>query len=340
LYYINTFQIGHLTLGGHSVNKVKIGVIGVGHLGRFHALNYRDIQAVELIGVTDTDTKRAEEIAHECQCRAFLNLQELLKEVDAVSIAVPTNDHFKIANQVLSHNIHCIIEKPITETVAQADSLIRLAADKNLVLHVGHIERFNPALKVLDGMDIHPRFMESHRLAPFKPRGIEVSVVLDLMIHDIDIGLSMIGHSIEKVDASGVAVVSDTIDIANARLCFSDGSVANLTASRISQKTMRKTRLFQKDSYITVDFQNKVTEIFRLGEQQGNADLVISEIGVGDQARKVLYQKPDIQDHNALKVELDTFVRTVLGECSGGVSGKEGCEALRVAAEVLRQIQQ
>jgi predicted dehydrogenase len=320
------------------VKNVKIGVIGVGHLGRFHALNCNNLPNAELIGVTDTNSERAREIARECNCRAFPDISGLLKEVEAVSIAVPTDRHFEIAGEVLSRDIHCLIEKPITETVTQAESLIRMAAVKNLVLHVGHIERFNPALKALDGMSIQPRFIESHRLAPFKPRGIEVSVVLDLMIHDIDIVLSMINSPLEKVDASGVAVASDTIDIANARLRFADGAVANLTASRISQKSMRKIRLFQKDSYITVDFQDKATEIFRLGEKENPSEIVVDAIGVGDQTRQVLYQKPDIQDHNALLVELDAFVRAVRGEQTGGVSGKAGREALSVAVEVLRQI--
>lgn len=322
------------------MQQVKIGVIGVGHLGRFHALNYKALPDVELVGVTDRNFARAEEIARECGCQAFADAEELLKSVEGVSIAAPTDAHFEIAGNALSQNIHCLIEKPITETVAQAESLIRMADVKKRVLHVGHIERFNPALTALDGMAIQPRFIESHRLAPFKPRGIEVSVVLDLMIHDIDIVLSMIKPPMEKVDASGVAVVSDTIDIANARLRFADGSVANLTASRISQKTMRKTRLFQKDSYITVDFQNKVTEIFRLGEEKQPSEIAISEIGTEDQTRQVLYRKPEIEDQNALRVELDAFVRTIRGERAGGVSGKAGREALSVASEVLRQIHQ
>ncbi|MBN2104442.1 Gfo/Idh/MocA family oxidoreductase [bacterium] len=322
------------------MKKVKIGVIGVGHLGRFHTLNYRNIPNAELVGVSDTNPERAKEIAHECQCRAFPDVIGLLKEVEAVSIATPTDSHFKIASEALTKNIHCLIEKPITETVAQADSLIRMAADKNLVLQVGHIERYNPALKALNSMQIHPRFIESHRLAPFKPRGIEVSVVLDLMIHDIDIVLTMIQFPLKKVDASGVAVVSDAIDIANARLRFEDGSVANLTASRISQKTMRKVRFFQKDSYVTVDFHNKVTEIFKLGDEKKPSELVITEIGVGDHKRKVLYQKPDIEDYNALLVELDTFVRSINGEQVEGVSGKSGRDALSVAVEILRQIHQ
>ena len=320
------------------MKPVRVGVIGVGHLGRFHALNYRQIEDAELIGVTDSNPSRTSEIAQECQCTPFQNIETLLKEVEAVSIAVPTDHHFEIASQVLSQKVHCIIEKPITQTVAQADSLIRLAAVNQLVLQVGHIERFNPALKALEGLSISPRFIEAHRLAPFKPRGIEVSVILDLMIHDIDIVLSMIRAPIEKIDASGLAVVSDTIDIANARLRFADNSVANLTASRISQKIMRKMRLFQKNSYITIDFDRKETEIFKLDDGQDRDSRILAEIGVGEKKRKVLYKKPAVDDYNALLVELHTFVRSIRGETRGGVSAKAGRQALSIASEVLQQI--
>ena len=315
-----------------------MGVIGVGHLGRFHALNYRQIEDAELVGVTDSNFSRASEIAQECQCTPFQNIESLLNEVEAVSIAVPTDHHFEIASQVLSQKVHCLIEKPITQTIAQADSLIRLAGVNQLVLQVGHIERFNPALKALEGFSLSPRFIEAHRLAPFKPRGIEVSVVLDLMIHDIDIVLSMIRAPIEKIDASGVSVVSDTVDIANARLRFADNSVANLTASRISQKIMRKMRLFQKNSYITIDFDRKETEIFKLDAGQNHDSRILAEIGVGEKKRKVLYQKPDVDDYNALLVELHTFIRSIRGETRGGVSGKAGRQALSIASEVLQQI--
>jgi predicted dehydrogenase len=320
------------------LKPVKVGVIGVGHLGRFHALNYKQIADVELVGVTDTNPVRASEIARECQCTPFQNIESLLSEVEAVSIAVPTDRHFEAASQVLSQNIHCLIEKPITVTVAQADSLIRMACVNRLVLQVGHIERFNPALKALEGFSLSPRFIEAHRLAPFKPRGIEVSVILDLMIHDIDIVLSMIKAPVEKIDASGVTVVSDTIDIANARLRFADNSVANLTASRISQKVMRKMRLFQKNSYITIDFDKKETEIFSLNNVADTSDQILAEIGVGDKKKQVHYQKPKIADYNALQAELQTFIKTIRGEARSGVSGKAGRQALSIASEVLRQI--
>jgi predicted dehydrogenase len=320
------------------LKPVKVGVIGVGHLGRFHALNYKQIEEAELVGVTDTNPTRASEIAQECQCTSFQNIESLLNEVEAVSIAVPTNHHFVTASQALSQNIHCLIEKPITETVAQADSLIRLVGVNRLILQVGHIERFNPALKALEGFSLSPSFIEAHRLAPFKPRGIEVSVILDLMIHDIDIVLSMIRAPVEKIDASGVAVVSDTIDIANARLRFADNSVANLTASRISQKVMRKMRLFQKNNYITIDFDRKETEIFKLDTVPDSNDQILTEIGVGDKKKRVHYQKPEVDDYNALQVELQTFIKTIRGEARGGVSGKAGRQALSIASEVLQQI--
>jgi predicted dehydrogenase len=333
------YQNGH-NPGGISLKTIRVGVIGVGHLGRFHAQNYLKLPSVELAGVTDSDSERARQIADECGCGVYPDIDSLLKNVEAVSVAVPTDHHFEVAGQVLSAGIHCLVEKPITETVTQAETLIRMASVKGLILQVGHIERYNPSLQVLQGMPINPQFIESHRLAPFKPRGIEVSVVLDLMIHDIDIVLSMIKAPVEKVDASGVAVVSDTIDIANARLRFANGAVANMTASRISQKTMRKMRLFQKSSYITIDFQDKITEIFRLGEDADASSQILTEIGVGDKKQKVLYHKPEITDTNALQAELETFVRSVRGESGSGVTGKAGKEALAVAIEILDQIKQ
>ncbi|MBN1782993.1 Gfo/Idh/MocA family oxidoreductase [bacterium] len=320
------------------MESVKVGVIGTGHLGRFHALNYLQLPQTELVGVYDTDQEKSRKIAEECKCRSYPDLDSLLKDVQAVSIAVPTDKHFEIAGEVLSRDIHCLIEKPITETVTQAETLVRMAAVQHLVLHTGHIERYNPAVLALKGLPIQPAFIEAHRLAPFKPRGIEVSVILDLMIHDIDIVLSMMTTPLESVAASGVAVVSDTIDIANARLKFADGCVANLTASRISQKTMRKMRLFQKDTYITIDFQDKEVEIYALGEPESDKDFVLGEIGVGDKKRKVLLKKPDAGDHNALLLELETFIRAVRGEKMSGVSGRAGREALAVAVEILRQI--
>lgn len=322
------------------MKPIRVGVIGVGHLGRYHALNYSQLQSVKLIGVADLDFDKTLQIAKECHCHAYKSTDDLLHDIEAVSICVPTDRHFDVANLALSNHVHLLIEKPITSTVEQADTLIRSAADQNLVLQVGHIERFNPAFMSLKGISLHPSFIESHRLAPFKPRGIEVSVVLDLMIHDIDLVLSMMSSPLEKVDASGVAVVSDTIDIANARLRFADGSVANLTASRISQKTMRKMRLFQKNTYITVDFHEKQSEIYELGQPTSNTDLILGEMGIGEKKQKVFLKRPAVPDHNALLIELETFIKTVQGQSVSGVTGESARKALSVAVEILSQMNQ
>jgi predicted dehydrogenase len=314
-------------------------VIGVGHLGRFHALNYAQIPSVELSGVVDADLRRAESVAAECRCRAFADSDTLLSAVDAVSVAVPTDRHFDVCRRVLEKGVHCLVEKPITGTVEEADALVGLARAKNLVLHVGHVERFNPAVLALGFFPLAPRFIEAHRLAPFNPRGTEVAVILDLMIHDIDLVLHFTGSPVESVDASGVTVVSDSIDIANARIRFRNGSVANLTASRISQKKMRKMRLFQKDAYVAVDFLEKNAEIYQLEKNGTDADMVLGEIGVGENKRHVVYRRPEIPDVNGLKVELETFVQSIRGEKAAGVTGTDGRNALAVAIDILGKME-
>ncbi|HDQ46025.1 MAG TPA: Gfo/Idh/MocA family oxidoreductase [bacterium] len=320
------------------MKTIRVGVIGTGHLGRYHALNYAQIPEAELIGVADLDPARAGRVARESRSRAFQTLTELLSEVDAVSVAVPTDAHFDVVRTVFESGKHGLVEKPVTRTVPEADELIRLAGEKRRVFQVGHIERFNPALSGLDRTRIHPRFIEAHRLAPFNPRGTEVAVILDLMIHDIDVVLSLVQAPVASVDASGVAVVSDSVDIANARIRFENGAVANLTASRISQKKMRKMRLFQKDAYISVDFDGKFSEIYQLESGAAEADMVLGEIGTGDRKKRILYRKTEAPDTNALRTELEAFLAAVRGDPSGGVTGREGREALVVAQAILEKI--
>lgn len=320
------------------LDKIKVGVIGVGHLGRFHALNYNSLPNAELVGVFDSDAKKAEVIAAESNCRKYDNIDSLLLDVEAISLAVPTDLHFDIGIKILDNGIHCLIEKPITSSLEEADTLIKLAEDKNLILHVGHIEKFNPAMRSLANFDIQPQFIESHRLAPFNPRGTEVSVVLDLMIHDIEIVLDLIKSPRKRIDASGVAVVSDTIDIANARIQFENNSAANLTASRISQKKMRKMRMFQKNAYITVDFLNSESEIFNLDNDDTKYGKILGEIGTGNRKKKIYYHKPPIPEEMGLEKELDAFIRTINGETPSAVTGRAAKEALSVAFEILKQI--
>jgi len=319
------------------LDKVKVGVIGVGHLGRFHAMNYAKLEGAELIGVCDVDLDKANTVAKEFGCEAFGDSEALLEKVDAVSVAVPTDHHLFEGKRTLSHGVHCLMEKPIAQNLAEADELIQLAEKKNVIFQVGHVERFNPAMRALEDFHLKPQFIESHRLAPFNPRGTEVAVILDLMIHDIEIILHLVNSPVLSIDASGVAVVSETVDIANARIRFENGAVANLTASRISQKQMRKMRFFQKDAYVSVDFLDKVAEMFHL-EDDGKQGIVLGEIGVGDRKRKIIYNKPSTPEAHGLEIELDVFVQTVQGKSPQAVTGKEGREALAVAIQVLEKI--
>ena len=293
---------------------------------------------IDLVGVFDIDHEKSRNVANESGCKAYEDMGALLKVVDAVSIAVPTDHHHAVGMQVLNSGLHCLIEKPIAQNLNEADDLIHMAKNNGLVLHVGHIERFNPAIRAIKDMPMNPLFIESHRLAPFNPRGTEVAVVLDLMIHDIDIILRYVKSPIQKVDASGIAVVSDTVDIANVRLNFENGCVSNMTASRISQKKMRKMRIFQKNEYVSVDFLDKITEIFQLKKCGDPSENVICEMGVGEKKQCVVYRKPDVPKEGGLQVELESFLQAVRGGESSGVTGREGRESLAVAMNILDQL--
>ena len=321
------------------MKSIKVGVIGVGHLGRYHAQNYAALKGVELVGVTDVDEERARSVADETGCRAFENMPRLLDEVEAVSVVVPTDRHHEVGTVVLDRGVHCLMEKPIAVTLNEADDLIGIAQQKGVILQVGHIERFNPAFRALNDFPLTPRFIESHRLSPYNPRGTEVAVVLDLMIHDIDAILSMVRRPVDRIDSSGVAVVSDTVDIANVRLRFEGGCVANLTASRISQKKMRKMRLFQKDTYISIDFLEKKTDILKLVKEKASGETILGEMGVGERKRHVVLQQPSIPKGESLETELEAFVKTVRGETVRFVSGEEARAALAVATEILQAME-
>jgi len=320
------------------LKKLKTGVVGTGHLGRFHALNYKNISISELVGVYDIDQKKAEKIAKESKSKKFDDLVSLLDNVEAVSLAVPTDLHYEIGMEILNKGVHCLIEKPIASDCKEADELIDCAEKNNLILHVGHIEKFNPALRSLTGFVIQPQFIESHRLALFNPRGTEVSVILDLMIHDIEIIIDLIRSPVKSIDASGVAVVSDTVDIANTRIRFNNNAVVNLTASRISQKNMRKMRMFQKDAYITVDFLNQVSEIFHLNEGGNKPGKIVGDIGEGKYKKNIYYYKPKVPKEMGLEVELNNFLSHINGKETTAVTGKKAREALAIAHEVIDQI--
>ena len=323
------------------MEKVKVGVVGTGHLGNLHTKMFAQLPMVELVGVYDADTAKAGDVAAEYGTRAFGDLGQLLDQVQAVSIATTTKAHYEVASEALGRGLHTFIEKPITETIEQAKSLVATAGSKKLALQVGHIERFNPAILALEQYKIRPLFIESHRLAQFNPRGSDVAVVLDLMIHDIDLILSLVRSPVVRVDANGVAVVSGSEDIANARLQFENGCVANVTASRISQNKMRKMRLFQNDAYISIDFSQGLAEVFRLvdeGDPNIKPTMLLGKIDQGLKKRLIVYEQPEVKKVNALKYELELFVRAIQEGTEPPVTGRDGLQALEVAQEILRMI--
>lgn len=323
--------------------KLNVGIIGTGHLGKLHTKLASQIENINLVGVYDINKNNADNVAAEFSTKAFEKIDELLKNVEAVSIAATTSAHYDLAKAALLNGVHVLIEKPITTTISEAEEIVAIAKENNLILQVGHIERFNPALLSLEKYNLNPRFIQTDRLAQFNPRGTDVAVVLDLMIHDIDIILSLVGSEVTHVEASGVAVVSDTLDIANARLQFENGAVANVTASRISQKKMRKMRMFQRDAYISLDFISGVSEVFRLtdpGESFSIPSLTFGEIGVGDKKRSIVYEQPEVKEVNALKYEIELFSDAVINNKKPVVSGEDGLRALKVAEAIIEKINQ
>ncbi len=320
---------------------LPVGVIGLGHLGSLHAKMLAQAEGAQLVGVFDVNAERCAEVAASHGTRACASVEELLAAVEAVSIATPTSNHYDTARMAIEAGKHVFLEKPITETVEQARALNALAAERGVSVQVGHIERFNPAIVALDALEIAPLFVESHRLAQFNPRGTDVAVVLDLMIHDIDIILSLVRSEVVSIDASGLAVVSDTADIANARLKFANGCVANITASRISQNRMRKMRLFQRNAYISIDFLQGQSEVFRLVDADADVTptYMLGMIEQGKVKRNIVFEQPPVPtDHNPLKYELQLFVNAVRNGTRPIVDGIAAQHALEVAEEIVRRI--
>ncbi|MBI4727067.1 Gfo/Idh/MocA family oxidoreductase [candidate division TA06 bacterium] len=311
------------------MSKLKIGVIGVGHLGQHHARALAELPQAELAGVADINEPRARKVAGRHKVQFYSDYCELLKQVDAVSIVVPTTMHHQVAKDALAAGKHVLVEKPITATVAQAEELVALAESKNLKLQVGHIERFNPALKAAAGHIHNPKFIECIRISPFSSRNTDVPVVLDLMIHDIDIILTFVHSELERVSAAGLSLVSGKEDIANARLEFRNGCLANLTASRISSKKERKARFFQLDSYISVDYLNPGVKICKL-----NGD----PRGVSDLSKVVDCIEPEIAKTEQLKAELSSFADCILDGAVPLVTGQDGLRALQVAEKIMKEI--
>ncbi len=324
------------------MNKLNVGVIGTGHLGKLHIKMFRDIENCNLIGIHDSNTEQVKLAADKFSVKVFESLESLLDSVNAVSIAATTSAHYKLAKECLKAGKHLFIEKPITVTIQEAEEIVELSNSLKLNLQVGHIERFNPALVSMEKYINEPKFIQTDRLAQFNPRGTDVAVVLDLMIHDIDIILSLMKSKVKNIEANGVAVVSHNIDIANARIQFENGAVANVTASRISQKKMRKMRIFQRDSYVALDFVTGVSEVYRLlpVEQEVEPSLIsFGEIGVGDKKKRLVYEQPEHKDINALKYELQLFVDSVLENKKPVITGSDGLRALRIAKIIIDKIQ-
>mmetsp|Transcript_21518 Transcript_21518/g.9983 ORF Transcript_21518/g.9983 Transcript_21518/m.9983 type:complete len:324 (+) Transcript_21518:9109-10080(+) len=313
------------------MKKLRVGVVGVGYLGKFHAEKYAKMENVELVGVVDINDEAAKNIAREYNIIPYNNHKELIGKVDAVSVVVPTPLHFNVSRDFLLNDVSVLIEKPITTTLEEADDLIRISEERGLIIQVGHLERFNPAVVSLQSTIKEPMFIESHRLSVYKERGSDVSVVLDLMIHDIDIILNFVKSEIKTIHAAGVSVVSSHVDIANARLEFKNGCVANITASRISTKNQRKIRLFQKNTYIAVDFANR--EITTITHSNSGSDSFIPAME-NMKISKVNFKKGD-----ALEDELRSFVKAVLLNEACEVTGHAGRDALKIALNVMGQIQ-
>lgn len=309
------------------MSNLKCAVIGVGYLGRFHAQKYQLLAEADLIAVCDLNAEICEAVSSELGVPAYFDYKDLFGKVDAVSIAATTNQHYQIAKECLQQGIHVLIEKPITETVEQADELIALADESQLKLQVGHLERFNAARLALDEYLEQPLFIESHRLAPFNPRGTDVNVILDLMIHDIDLIHTIVNSPIANIEAQGAPVLSQSIDIANARITFENHCVANVTASRISFKTERKTRIFQPNSYISIDYQNKQFAVF----QKGEAEMFP---GIPEITRhQSIFEKGD-----ALLEEIRAFLACITTKTKPLVTGQEGRDALFTAAKITSLI--
>lgn len=316
---------------------LKIGVFGVGHLGKFHLNNWKEIKEAELIGFYDPNDDTAKDVSEKYQLPRFLDADMLMQACDALDIVAPTQFHFELCEKAIRKGKHVFVEKPFANTMDEARQLVKLAQESNIKLQVGHVERFNPAFLALKGMELNPMFIEVHRLAQFDPRGTEVSVILDLMIHDIDIILSIVKSGVKNISASGVAVMTDTPDIANVRIEFDNGCVANLTSSRISMKKMRKMRLFQKDAYIGIDFLNKKTEIIKQKEPR-DSNVFAFDIETPKGKKTLAIANPTVPEVNAIKKELEEFSHAVINNTKTVVSEIDGLLAMDVAHQILKKI--
>ena len=316
--------------------KLKIGVLGAGYLGKIHLSLLKESKHFDLVGFYDTKTQIAAKISKEFGYQSFSDINQLLQAVDVVDIVTPTHTHFELAKKALQNGLHVFLEKPITTTVEQANELVSLAKSKGLLGMVGQVERFNPAFIAAHSYIKEPKFIESHRLAEFNPRGTDVSVILDLMIHDIDAILSVVKSKVVNVHANGVSVISQTPDIANARLQFENGCVANLTASRISLKTMRKSRFFQKDAYVSVDYFEKKVEIVSMQDAPKTPeDFTMILKNAEGVEKQIFFDNPEVRESNAILSELESFADAIQKNKEPLVSLQAGTSALEVAYQII-----
>ena len=321
--------------------RVKIGVIGVGHLGQHHAKHYKNLSSAELIGIFDEDKMAGKLISEKYKVKLFDSVKSLIDEVEAVSVVTPTKSHYKISKLCIQNNVHVFIEKPITATLKQADSLLKLSEESNTIIQVGHIERLNPALIALKSYNINPKLIEIQRLAPYTARGTDVPVVLDKMIHDIDIILSLVNSKVETIDASGLSILTDSLDIAHARISFQSGTVASIMSSRIAKDDVRKIKLFQKDLYATIDLLMESTEIYKVTNDKNNQE---REGGLSipfqykSKNKYITYDKPNVPKYDSLKEELNNFILSIRGIEKPIVSGQDAKDALEVATIIEKKI--
>jgi len=315
---------------------LKVGVLGAGHLGKIHLRLLNESEKYELIGFYDADAINGKKVAAEFGYRYFDNVNTLIDAVEVIDIVTPTLSHFGLAKKAIEKKRHVFIEKPITTTSKEADVLLELEKEYNIKGQVGHVERFNPGFSAVKNQIENPMFIEAHRLAEFNPRGTDVPVVLDLMIHDIDAILSVVDSKVKQINASGVSVISNSPDIANARIEFENGCVANLTASRISLKNMRKSRFFQKDAYISVDFLEKKVEVVKMKdapEIAGDFDMILQN--AEGQKKQIYFENPDVEENNAILDELESFANAITKDEIPIVSLTQGAEALQVALQII-----
>jgi predicted dehydrogenase len=319
---------------------INIGLLGAGHLGKIHLKCIRQVEQYNLVGFYDPNEELSQQVENEFNIKRFSSIESLIDACDAIDIVTPTINHFECADSALKAGKHVFIEKPVVSTPEEAQSLIATADEAKVKVQVGHVERFNPAFLAIQNRLDSPMFIETHRLAQFNPRGTDVPVVLDLMIHDLDIILSTVKARLRKVSASGVAVVSDTPDIANARLEFDNGCVANLTASRISLKNMRKTRFFQKNAYISVNFLTKESEIISMSDVDENTDplAMVLELGEGKGSKEIHFEKPTVEPINAIVEELRSFAMAIINNTEPPVTLYDGYQALKVAHQIVEKI--